>query len=63
MIGGIIGVMFVILGGKCKGVDRKEVIKGGGWNIVVFCIGMYVVVFGVKNVGIRRIVGDMVRNI
>ena len=46
------GLFFLAISASLKVVDTKEIIKNAPWQVVWFSIGLYIVVYGLKNAGL-----------
>ncbi|MGC9269524.1 arsenic transporter [Acidiphilium sp.] len=63
----IIGaVVLLALAGRVIGrgapvIDVRHVLRGAPWQVVVFSLGMYLVVYGLRNAGLTDDVGDALR--
>lgn len=60
---GSVTLLFLLIARFQSNMETRRLIKDAPWNIVVFSIGMYLVVYGLQNVGLTAILGNLLESI
>ncbi|WP_046225852.1 arsenical efflux pump membrane protein ArsB [Paenibacillus dauci] len=62
IVAGIIAVVFLLIAGHSPAVSVPDVVKSAPWAIVFFSIGMYVVIYGLRNVGLTDLLAVVIQS-
>ncbi len=62
IIAGVVAIFFLLMARRSAAVKTVEVVKGAPWAIVFFSVGMYVVVYGLRNVGLTDILANVIQS-
>ncbi|HSJ38922.1 MAG TPA: arsenic transporter [Planococcus sp. (in: firmicutes)] len=59
-IAGTVAIIFLAISRRSEAVETMTVLKNAPWAIVFFSIGMYVVVYGLRNVGLTSVLASAI---
>lgn len=60
-IAGAAAIVFILAARKSPAVETWITVKSAPWTVVVFSIGMYLVVYGLKNAGLTELLGQAIQ--
>lgn len=60
VVAGAVALLFIAVARRSKAIETMRIVKDAPWAVVVFSIGMYVVVYGLRNVGLTDMLGNVI---
>jgi arsenical pump membrane protein len=61
IVAGFAAIAFIVGARKSPAIHTKKLIEEAPWAVVIFSIGMYVVVYGLRNVGLTDVLGNLIQ--
>ncbi|WP_083676239.1 arsenic transporter [Paenibacillus sp. FSL H8-0548] len=61
VIAGVVAILFIIAARRSPAIHTWKLVKEAPWAVVIFSIGMYVVVYGLRNVGLTDELGKIIQ--
>lgn len=61
IIAGVAAIAFLFAARKSPAIHTWKLVKGAPWAVVIFSIGMYVVVYGLRNAGLTDALGSVIQ--
>lgn len=61
IIAGVAAIAFLFAARKSPAIHTWKLVKGAPWAVVIFSIGMYVVVYGLRNAGLTDLLGSVIQ--
>jgi arsenical pump membrane protein len=61
VIAGIVAILFILAARRSPAIHTWKLVKGAPWAVVIFSMGMYVVVYGLRNVGLTDELGKVIQ--
>ena len=61
IIAGVAAIVFLFAVRKSPAIHTWKLVKGAPWAVVIFSIGMYVVVYGLRNAGLTDALGNVIQ--
>lgn len=63
IVAGVIAILFLVMSARSQAVHIPKVVRGAPWAVVFFSIGMYVVIYGLRNAGLTHWLAILIENI
>lgn len=63
IIAGIAALLFLFAARRSPVIDTWKLVKSAPWTVVSFSIGMYVVVYGLRNAGLTDALGKVIQTV